>query len=227
MGNSNKPLRRSSNILEQDADGELLIYDLERNKALYLNKTVTKVYQLCDGRNTVASISDKLSVKLKELVSEEFVLVALDELDSHGLLEGGMPVRQTFFGGVSRREMIRRAGLTTMAALPVIAALTAPKAAHAQSGASACVGAPSCTQPIGECLDPCPVCVGASVRCSLSGGICPTIGPGSCLAFGTCDGNGNCSLSGGTGCTPGQPGGTCTAFGECIVTTGRCTAGTP
>jgi len=43
------PQARRSGLMLEQADGEVLIYDLERNKAHCLNNTAARVWQYCDG----------------------------------------------------------------------------------------------------------------------------------------------------------------------------------
>ncbi|NJM54458.1 MAG: PqqD family peptide modification chaperone [Blastocatellia bacterium] len=69
MPNTPKPVSRQANIVVQDLESEVSIYDLSINKALCLNETSALVFQLCDGTNSVAEISNLMSVKLKTLVS--------------------------------------------------------------------------------------------------------------------------------------------------------------
>ncbi|HRH46794.1 MAG TPA: PqqD family peptide modification chaperone [Pyrinomonadaceae bacterium] len=84
---TNQPNSRKANIVVQDLENEVLIYDLNINKAFCLNQTAGLVYQFCDGRRTFAEISDLMSKELKTLVSKDFVWLALDGLKKDGLLE--------------------------------------------------------------------------------------------------------------------------------------------
>jgi Coenzyme PQQ synthesis protein D (PqqD) len=117
------------NILEIGA--ETLVYDERTHKAWCLNRSSACIWRLCDGEQTVTQIAAKATVELGAEVGEDLVLFAMDELGRKNLLEtesiGGMAE------GISRRQMMSRAGLAAAALLPVIAALTAPPAA-AQSG---------------------------------------------------------------------------------------------
>lgn len=64
------PKSRECEIVVQGFEKELLIYDLSINKAFCLNETSTLVYQLCNGKNTVAEISNLISKKLNQPVNE-------------------------------------------------------------------------------------------------------------------------------------------------------------
>lgn len=128
----NKPLSRQSDILVQDLEDELLIYDLRIDKAFCLNQTSALVFQLCDGARTASEISELMSKKLGILVSEDFVWLALQELEKENLL-GNSEDLTDYLTGLSRREMVKKVGLASMIALPIIASVVAPSSAAAQS----------------------------------------------------------------------------------------------
>lgn len=137
------PESRKEDIVVQELNDEVLIYDLKINKAFCLNHTSALVWQLCNGKNSVSDIGRQLSKQLKSPVTEDFVFFALDQLKKENLLLSGQKI-ETRFAGLSRREVIRKVGLASFAALPVIASLVAPTAV---SALSAC----SCVNP-GNCL---------------------------------------------------------------------------
>ncbi|NNE98726.1 MAG: PqqD family protein [Pyrinomonadaceae bacterium] len=139
-----KPKARKENIVVQKLDDETLVYDLTENKAYCLNETSALVWELCDGHRTALEISDQMSKKLKNLISEDFVRLALDQLSRDGLLE---EPRSDFFEGTSRREVIKKVGFASIVALPVVSSLIAPEAAVAQScltGSFSGCGSPCC-----------------------------------------------------------------------------------
>lgn len=151
------PKAKTSEILVQELENELLVYDLETNKAFCLNETSAIVFQLCDGTRTVADIGDLMSQKLKILASEDFVWLALNELRKDGLLENSNDL-DNYFAGMSRREMVRKVGLASMIALPLISSVVAPLAIQAQSGCEA----PGTLSPT--------VCASSPVGCNSLGG---------------------------------------------------------
>ena len=126
----NKPIARRGNIVIQKLDGETLVYDLKENKAFCLNETSALAWELCDGTRTPLEMSDEMSGRLKTLVGENFINLALDQLSKDGLLENG---GGNYLEGVSRRELIRKVGFGSVVALPVISSLVAPTALMAQS----------------------------------------------------------------------------------------------
>ncbi len=126
------PKSRTKDLVVQNFDNEVLIYDLTINKAFCLNETIALVWQYSGGKNSVADISVLMSKKLKTLVTEEFVWLALDQLKKDNLLENSTDF-QINFNGLSRREVIRKIGFVSMIALPLISSVIAPSAAMAQS----------------------------------------------------------------------------------------------
>ena len=129
---NNNPTARKTNIVIQELNDEVLIYDLEEDKAFCLNETSRLVWELCDGNRDVTEIRRRLVQKLNKPVSEELIWLALDQLSKENLLfiNEKLPAK---FAGLSRREAIRRLGVASMIALPFIASLVAPTAAMAAS----------------------------------------------------------------------------------------------
>lgn len=135
MKNQKNPLSRKEDIVVQELDGEVLIYDLKDNKAFCLNETSALVWQMCDGENSISEISKGLSKKLNSPANEDLVWLALDQLKKEKLIENEVETPASF-AGMNRRDVIKKVGLASMIALPVVAGLVAPTAANA---ASVCV----------------------------------------------------------------------------------------
>lgn len=129
---SQKPLCRKDNIVVQELEGEVLVYDLSDNRAVCLNETSAMIWQACDGNKTPAEISQFISKKLNTSANEDLVWLALDQLKKENLIENGDAL-PNHFAGMSRRDAIKRVGLTSLIALPVIMAVTSPAAAAAGS----------------------------------------------------------------------------------------------
>ena len=55
------PLARREALITKEVEGELLVYDVTRDKAHCLNETAAAVWRLCDGRTSVASIGERIS----------------------------------------------------------------------------------------------------------------------------------------------------------------------
>lgn len=141
MRHESFPLSRSENILTQELEEEILIYDLSGDRALCLNRSCMMVWQECDGSKPVSEIAGILTGKLGSAVTEEFVWLAIEQLDKENLLEN-KPQMPESFAGLSRREAIRRVGLASVAVLPVISSLLAPTPAMAVSVCGTPVGRP-------------------------------------------------------------------------------------
>lgn len=158
----NKPRSRRDNIVVQKLDGELLIYDLNESKAFCLNQTSAMVWQSCDGKKTIAEISDQVGKQLNSQINEDIVWLALDQLGKENLIENQIEINNKF-AGLSRREVIKKVGLASIIALPMVSSLVAPPAVHANS---ACVPGGGC-----QCSTPnnspgaTPICA-TSVACT-------------------------------------------------------------
>jgi hypothetical protein len=56
-----RPLARTDNLVINELTDEVLVYDLQRDKAHCLNHTAASVWKQCDGRSTAAEIARRLS----------------------------------------------------------------------------------------------------------------------------------------------------------------------
>ncbi len=124
---------------------EVLIYDLDANKAHCLNDTSVTVWKACDGKNTVADIVEVLEKHTRSKVNENLVWLAIDQLNERNLLSGSIPQK---FAGKTRREIIMTIGLASVMALPIVSSLVAPQAIYAQSCSGTvanCIGCPQGT----------------------------------------------------------------------------------
>lgn len=131
MGQGKFPLSRKENIVTQELDGEILVYNLETNKAVCMNETSALVWSLCDGKKSVGEISQTIAKKMNATANEDLVWLAIDQLKDENLMvnsEINSP-----FEGINRREVIKKVGLGTMIALPIVTGLIAPTAANAAS----------------------------------------------------------------------------------------------
>lgn len=181
--NETRPISLKDNIVIQELEKELLLYDLERNKAFCLNKTALIIWNLCDGQNTIEDIRRKTSLHLKTRITEEMIWLALDKLKSEQLLSNHQEIKINF-NNLSRRQVIKKAGLATMAALPLISTIVSPVAAAAQSQ-FVCSSSTACFCQDASCVQlgnpallqqPC-----ASSNCGAGGGPnCQCVGPFIC-----------------------------------------------
>ncbi len=147
MINSQLPIARRNGLVVQEVPNEILVYDLESNKAHCLNHTAAMVWKSCDGKNSVADIADALGIQSGIKVTDDVVWLAIDQLKESSLLENEI---QSKFVGESRREIIKKIGLSAMIGLPIIASLVAPQSVLANSS---CICDPD--NPL-DCIAPCP-----------------------------------------------------------------------
>jgi hypothetical protein len=138
MKNSN-PLARNEGLVIQNLDGEVLIYDLTRDKAVCLNETAALVWRACDGTKSVAEITASIGKELNANVDQDIVWLALDQLGKEKLIEE-QAIVENKFAGMSRREVVRKIGIGAVVAIPIVSSLMAPTV---YAAGSACATAPS------------------------------------------------------------------------------------
>jgi len=154
------PCARKAGLVIQDMPDEVLVYDLDTNKAHCLNKSAAFVWRSCDGKTSISDIARLFEIQTGDKVSDDFVWLALDELNENSLLESEV---KASFAGRSRREVIKKIGLASVVALPIVASLVAPKSAMA-AVSCACVTHGDCITQTG-----CP----STANCNGSGRCAP------------------------------------------------------
>ncbi len=157
-------MARQNGLVVQEMPDEVLVYDLDTNKAHCLNQSAALVWKSCDGSNSVGDIVRQFESNGGGKVTEDFVWLAIDQLNENGLLQSAITPK---FQGQSRRQVLKTIGLASMVALPVIASLVAPSNA---------LGAVSCT--CGSPLDCTPKTQCPSTNnCNLSSVCAPNTNP--------------------------------------------------
>ncbi len=131
-----RPLARTADLLTEEVDGELLVYDAETELACRLNGSAALVWRNSNGKRSVTDLVAVLSEELGDLADEDMVMVALDHLHEHGLIKSGYEPRDLNVARLSRRRFIRRVGIVGAAsmAVPVVHSMVVPTPAAAQSG---------------------------------------------------------------------------------------------
>src|SRR3712207_1511711 len=111
-----RPRARTESLLVREAADELLVYDLERHRAVCLNRAAARVWRACDGRTGVAEMARALAAELggDQALAEEAVLLALVRLGRDGLLAERLPARAGE-RRMTRRELLRAAGVAAAA----------------------------------------------------------------------------------------------------------------
>ncbi len=149
MNNSQIPIARKDGLVIQEMPEEVLVYDLDTNKAHCLNQTAAFVWNSCNGSNTVTDITKLLVAQSDFSINEDMIWLALEQLSNENLLENKLT---PIFEGQSRREVLKKIGLAAVIALPVVASLTAPSNILAQTSCMCmspgdCIAQPSCPNP--------------------------------------------------------------------------------
>jgi hypothetical protein len=149
---------------------EILVYDMETNKAHCLNETAAFVWRACDGTNSVSDIKRLFDKKSGKTVDENLVWLAIDQLNESNLLAEQI---KADFNGQTRRQIIKKIGLAAVIAFPVVSSLVAPTAALAVgcsgvANGTACTGGACCA---GTCCAG--LTAGMPELCTGAGGSCP------------------------------------------------------
>lgn len=160
MNSSQIPVARKQGLVVQEMPEEVLIYDLDTNKAHCLNKTAAFVWKSCDGNKSIADITKSFENDFGSVVDEDLVWLAIEQLGDKNLLSESL---KTNFKGQTRRDVIKKIGFAAVVALPVVASLAAPSSALA-SASCACVAPADCSTQTG-----CP----SLVNCNPSGVCAP------------------------------------------------------
>ncbi|MBC8031431.1 MAG: PqqD family protein [Pyrinomonadaceae bacterium] len=126
------PTARREGLIVEELPDEVLVYDLNTDKAHCLNKTAALIWKNCDGKKAEGDIAAVLQRELKSPIPNQVVTLGLEELAGFGLLKevAAGPRREH----LSRRRLIQNLGLTAALALPLIVSISAPAAAQAGSG---------------------------------------------------------------------------------------------
>jgi len=124
--------RREGLVVEEMAD-EVLVYDLDRNRGHCLNQTAALIWDHCDGKVTIKELASILERELKTPVDERAIWYGLDQLAKFRLLDEPVAAPAGMVK-LTRRELVKRIGLTV--AVPLIISVLAPTA----SAALSCVG---------------------------------------------------------------------------------------
>lgn len=170
MINSQNPTARKAGLVIQEMPDEVLVYDLNTNKAHCLNQTAAFIWKSCNGENSIAEIKSLFEKKFGGIVTEDFIWLAIDQLNKDELLKEKVTLK---FDGISRREVIKKVGLTSMIALPIVASLAVPNSALASS---TCTARGACQEST-DCDAGLPGCnCNGPFTCTEGGAACPTLG---------------------------------------------------
>jgi hypothetical protein len=236
-----KPLARTEDLVIENVEDELLVYDGKHARAHSLSAPAARVWRACDGETSI----DDLAAALE--LPRETVVNALDELEGAELLESyGLQIvngGSANGNGITRRQMAVRSAKIggAVAAAPLLYSIAVPSPAAAvtptnlacalfssdscgtgSGGAGSVAGCCCCCQGPGACK------VGGGVN-TCKGSPCPGGGTGSCSN--SCSGAGCnnvtsagcCGVAATTDCGCAFAGGDSTQLGcVCNSTGGQC-----
>jgi hypothetical protein len=121
--------RRVDGLLVERVDRELIVLNPARGEGHALNEAAAALFNLCDGETSRGAMATALAQQFSLPEDPDIVELALAELRDAGLAteDGVSP------SGVNRRSVIRKLGLSVMAAaaLPLVETMVV-RPAHAQ-----------------------------------------------------------------------------------------------
>ncbi len=125
------PQARKDQLVVRELGDETLVYDLERDTAHCLNRVAADVWKCCNGERSVAEIAHLITEDATSPVDEQVIWYALEQLGKDHLLQDSVTPPSSA-AGLTRRQLLKRVGVTSVVAVPVISSLLAPTtAAHA------------------------------------------------------------------------------------------------
>ncbi len=146
-----QPRARTERIIIKELQDEVLVYDMDRDKAHCLNLSAAAVWKKCDGFNTPAQIANFLRAESQANINEDFVWLALDQLARDHLLEEPLEWPAAI-PRLTRREAVRRIGIGAAIAIPLVTSILAPTPAQA---ATCLAKGASCSSPLECCSGMC------------------------------------------------------------------------
>ena len=128
------PQARTDQLLVQELDQEVMVYDTERHRAHTLNQSAALLWRHCDGKTAPDDLARLLAEKTGLPAEPDVVWVALEELSRAHLLRSPV-TRPAGSPKCSRREMARRFARSAgvVALLPAVLSISAPTPAYAVS----------------------------------------------------------------------------------------------
>lgn len=136
-------MARQTGLVIQEVTDEVLVYDLDLDKAHCLNSSAAFVWKCCDGKNSILDIVRQFESDGRGKVTEDFVWLGIDKLIENGLLQNEVSPK---FHRRSRRQVLKTIGMASVVALPIIASLVNPRKSYADVNC-ACTSNAQCQLP--------------------------------------------------------------------------------
>ncbi len=123
-------IRKADGLLTERVGADVLVYNRARQETHALNETAAIIFDLADGKTTREAMTAEVSRRSGLPEDTEIVDYAIAELTEAQLIKVDKPLAST----ITRRALIRKLGLTLIAAaaLPLIETVVMP--ARAQMG---------------------------------------------------------------------------------------------
>lgn len=134
------PKFRTNEIVMQEVDEETLVYDLVSNKAHKLSETLTIIWKHCDRETSVIDLSNILSDKLKMKINEDFIILAISELEKAELFSKSLNFDHE---KISRRKILCKYELPTIL-MPLVVSIVAPQISQVADFSGACSSPAQC-----------------------------------------------------------------------------------
>jgi hypothetical protein len=151
-----KPRARTDKLLVRRFDGDLMVYDRDLDRANCLNGLAADVWERCDGKSSVATITQKIAEATGRPVDERAVWLAIEQLSRSQLLEEPVKAPTSIFGKGGRRRLMQALKVAA-AAVPAVLSIVVPTVAQ-----------------VGSCIGDGGLCVSDGQCCSFNcnGGVC-------------------------------------------------------
>ncbi len=65
-----EPCARTEGLVVRKLDGEVLVYDRDRDRAIYLNAVAAEVWERCDGHSSPAAMARAVGKSRSDAVDE-------------------------------------------------------------------------------------------------------------------------------------------------------------
>lgn len=185
-------LAREKELIVKELDDEVLVYDLERDKAHCLNYSAAFVWKHCDGQRSVDEIARLMEKEWRTPVNEDAVWFALNKLSKADLLQERVDLPEAK-AGISRRSAVRRLAFGSLL-IPAVISIVAPTALAGASVPPACQQCVKKKDGIQDCPSE---CTGAVLGTCYSNSGCGSGQDCACVSCQTC-------FSGATSCGSGS-----------------------
>lgn len=151
---------KQKNLIARRLGDELLLYEEETSMAHCLNEIAGEMWTVCERESSAIDVTEALRPRWPD-IERKVVCASLSQMAAAGLLEETTDQENI---SISRRELIRKLGITASAVLPivVISVLIPPPAAAASCGT---LGQP--------CSNSRPCCPGLGLNCVM--GVCTNL----------------------------------------------------